>query len=129
MGFGFGRNNFLGQQVLYDGSEGTLIHSAAKGGPGGGHGGRPGGGGTTPSPTVVGSSTGFQFDLMWDSSVSNAPSGFMSAVTNTASYLASLFSNREVVNVHIGWGAVNSQTLSAGALGESQTNGYLTDYA
>src|SRR5574337_1944402 len=36
------------------------------------------------SPTLAGSSTGLQFDLVWDSSVASAPSGFQSAVIGAA---------------------------------------------
>ena|SRR5438270_9837864 len=118
--------SFLGQQVVYNDDEGTLIHQS--GGPGG-HGPHGGGGGTAPPPTLVGASGGLQFDLIWDSSVAKAPTGFQTAVANTVSYLASLYATPEVVNIHIGWGEVNGQSLSPGAIGESQTNGYLTNYS
>jgi hypothetical protein len=119
-------DSFLGQRVAYGDEQGHRIINSQFGGLGGHH---PGGGGTTPPPTLVGASGGTQIDLIWDSSVSNAPSGFMAAVTNTASYMASLSSSPEVINVHVGWGEVAGQTLSSADLGASETNGYLTNYA
>ena len=80
-------------------------------------------------PTLVGSPGGLQIDLLWDSSVAHAPSGFKTAVTEAATYLTKLFSNDEVINLHVGWGEVAGAPLSSGALGESASNGYLTDYA
>lgn len=125
-------DSFLGQQVAYGDVQGG-IHASKFGG----H--HPPGQTTpttspTPTPTsppatLVGASGGTQVDLIWDSSVSSAPSGFMAAVTSTASYLASLFSTPEVINVHVGWGEVAGATLSSADLGASETNGYLTNYA
>src|ERR1700756_3534557 len=40
----------------------------------------------TPAPTVVGSAGGLQIKLIWDSSVSSAPNGFMQAVIDAAQY-------------------------------------------
>lgn len=122
-----GHNSILGREVVYDDS--GLSHSTT-----GGHHGGGGSISTTPtstptSQTLVGSSTGLQFDLIWDSSVANAPSGFTADVINTATYLASLFSTHEIINVNVGWGEVGGQLMSSGALGQSQTNGYLENYA
>jgi len=35
----------------------------------------------------------------------------------------------EVINIHIGWGEVHGQALPSGAIGASETNGYLTNYS
>lgn len=117
----------LGQEVVYNDATETLTHLAG----GGSHhgGGGSGGGGTAPPPNLVGSSSGLQFDLIWDSSVANAPAAFQTDVINTATYLASLFTTPEVINVHVGWGEINGQGLSGGALGESETPGYLVGYS
>jgi len=79
--------------------------------------------------TLVGSPGGLQIDLLWDSSVAHAPSGFKTAVTEAATDLTTLFSNNEVINLHVGWGEVAGFRLPSNALGESASNGYLTDYA
>jgi len=80
--------------------------------------------------TLVGSSTGLRIDLLWDSSVAHAPSSFKPAVTEAATNLASLFpTTNEEINIHVGWGEVAGSPLAANALGESVSNGYLTDYA
>jgi hypothetical protein len=100
------------------------------------------GSGSTPSPsslassssasnqTLVGSSGGLRIDLLWDSSVAHAPSSFKPAVTQAAANLASLFpTTNEEIYLHVGWGEVAGSRLAANALGESVSNGYLTDYA
>ena len=79
--------------------------------------------------TLVGSPGGFQIDLLWDSSVANAPIGFQQAVIGAATNLANHFTNDEVINIHVGWGEVGGSRISSGALGESESYGYLTDYA
>ena len=115
-------SNSISPEVVYDDVSG-LSH-----GTGGAHGGG-GGGGTAPTPTLVGASGGFQIDLIWDSSVNSAPSGFVQDVTQSAAYLASQFSTREIINIHVGWGEINGSSLGSGALGESETNGYLESFA
>jgi hypothetical protein len=84
----------------------------------------------TPPPTVVAGTGGFKINLIWDSSVNSAPdpSGFMQAVKDAAQYYASQFSNTEIVNINVGYGEIAGGQLSAGALGESESYGYLTNY-
>jgi hypothetical protein len=126
-------SSFLGSEITYNADEGAVVHSAAHGGggfrpPSGGG----GGSGGTPAPSlVVSSGSNLEFNLVWDSSVASAPSGFMQAVVNVAKYYESLFttSSKEIINIHVGWGEIGGQSLSAGALGESQSNGYLTNFA
>ena len=79
--------------------------------------------------TLVGTPGGLQIDLLWDSSVASAPSGFKAAVTEAATDLTKLFSNDEVINLHVGWGEVAGSRLPSNVLGESVSSGYLTDYA
>lgn len=135
--FGFGPvvtphwNPFAhGPQVTYD--EGALSPIGAAGG--GGHGGHTSGGstgGTAPAPTLVtGTSSSLAIDLVWDSSVASAPSGFMSAVTASAQALVNdiTTATKTVVYVAVGWGEIAGGALASGALGESQSSGYLTNY-
>jgi hypothetical protein len=82
-----------------------------------------------PTPTVVSGTNGFQIKLIWDSSVNSAPSGFKQAVIDAAQYYASQFSNKEIVNINVGYGEIAGGKMSAGALGESESYGYLTNYA
>src|SRR5262249_19693638 len=56
------------------------------------------------APTLVGSQGALQINLLWDSSVTSAPPGFTTEVEDAASYLTTLFSNHEVINIHVGWG-------------------------
>lgn len=97
-----------------------------------------GGGGATggaslhsPSPTLV-SATGsnLAIDLVWDTSVASAPSGFTSAVIAAAQALVSDLTepSRTVLYVAVGWGEIAGQAMAANALGESESTGYLTNY-
>ena len=80
----------------------------------------------SPPPTLVGSSNGLQFDLIWDSSVVNAPHGFMQAVVDAAKYYTTLFSNREVITINVGYGEIAGGPLNA--LSESESYVYQTNY-
>lgn len=125
-------SSFLGPELTYNSADNTLVRSAAFGG-GSHHGG--GGSGSTPAPvTEQAPNSNLEFNLIWDSSVANLGSNeqaFMTAVENTALYYSSLFTTatHEVINIHIGWGEVNGQSLPSGAIGASETNGYLTNYS
>ncbi len=81
-----------------------------------------------PASTMVGSPNGLQFDLTWDSSVANAPHGFVQAVVDAAKVYTELFSNKEVINIDIGYGEVGGLQLPANALGATEYNAYLTNY-
>jgi hypothetical protein len=81
-----------------------------------------------PSHTLVGSPGGLQFDLVWDASVANAPSGFKQAVIAAATYYTTLFSNDEVIKIAVGYGEMHGTRLASDAIGASESNGYLTSY-
>ena len=86
---------------------------------------------TPPTPTLV-TSTGsnLQLDLVWDSSVASAPTGFVSAVVAAAQNYVSDFttSAKTVLYISVGWGEVGGTSMAANALGESESSGYLTNY-
>ncbi len=81
-----------------------------------------------PGPTLIGSSNGLQFDLIWDSSVANAPRGFVQAIVDAAKTYSTLFSNKEVIAINVGYGEIAGTPMAPNALGESESFGYLTDY-
>jgi hypothetical protein len=81
------------------------------------------------TPTLVGAAGGLQFDLIWDPSVAKAPAGFESAIIAAAQYYSTLFSNHEVLNIAVGYGEIAGSKMGSGALGESESYGYLTNYA
>lgn len=88
--------------------------------------------GATPSPTLVSAAgSNLEIDLVWDSSVAGAPSGFTSAVATAADSLVTDFTTaaKTVLHVDVGWGEVGGQSMAANALGESESAGYLTSYA
>src|SRR5271169_355825 len=82
-----------------------------------------------PASTMVGSPNGLQFDLTWDSSVASAPPGFIQAVTAAAKAYTELFSNKEVINLDIGYGEVANIQLPADYLGATLNYFYGTDYS
>jgi hypothetical protein len=86
-------------------------------------------GSLVPPPTLVGSSHGLQIDLVWDSSVTKAPSGFMQAVIDAAQYYTTLIATHEVIKIDVGYGEIGGSPLAANALGESESYGYLTNYS
>lgn len=85
--------------------------------------------GSAPAPTLVGSPGGLQFDLIWDSSVASAPSGFTQAIIDAATYFTTLFSTHAVINIHVGWGEIAGQSISSSALGESESYGNIVPYS
>ena len=70
-----------------------------------------------------------QINITYDSSVSGAPSGFKTAVQAAVQFLDTVITTPITVNLDFGWGEVDGQSLSAGAVGESQSNGILLSYS
>ena len=82
-----------------------------------------------PASTMVGSPNGLRFDITWDSSVASAPPGFIQAVTDAAKVYTELFSNKEVINLDIGYGEVANIPLPVNYLGATLNYFYGTDYS
>ncbi len=127
--FGHNASSSLGQEYLMNDAGNVAPVFAAST-----HSGSTGAGSSstnssTPAPTLVGSSSGLQIDLIWDSSVAKAPSGFMQAIVDAALYYTTLFSNHEVINIDVGYGEIGGSSLASNALGESESYGYLTNYS
>jgi hypothetical protein len=57
-------------------------------------------------------------NLVWDSSVANAPSGFETAIEAAANYLGGLIANNITVNIDVGWGEDAGQAFTRGAEGQ-----------
>lgn len=103
---------------------GAMSFSTAHGGGGGGSG--------TPQPYTSPTVNGLTFVIDWDSSVSTAPSGFITGFETAVGYfLANLDSPVQpiTISLNVGWGEAGGQRLSFGALGESLTNIYQVDYS
>lgn len=67
-------------------------------------------------------------NLVWDSSVSSAPSGFETAIEAAADYLDGLIQNNITVNVDVGWGEDLGEPLSSGDLGLGGPDLYAPGY-
>jgi len=122
-----GNGSSLGQEYLInDAGDVSPVHGSVGGSTGGSS--QSTQSSAPPAPTLVGTGGGFQIDLIWDSSVANAPSGFMQAVIDAAQYYTTLFSNRIVINIEVGWGEIAGSSMAANALGESESYGYVGNY-
>jgi membrane-bound inhibitor of C-type lysozyme len=85
------------------------------------------GGSTGGSPAPVsGSGSGLTINVIYDSSVNDAPAGFKTAIQDAVQYLESVITTPITVNIDVGYGEIDGQALQSGALGESET--YLENY-
>ena len=90
--------------------------------------------GSPPPPTLASSAgSNLEIELVWDSSLAKAPSGFAQAIIDAAEYYTTLFTSptgaKEVINIDVGYGEIDGSTLASNALGESESYGYLTNYS
>src|SRR5208283_3744377 len=77
--------------------------------------------------SLVGEKGGLQFNLEWASTAGSAPMGFKNAAIAAATNLASTFTNPMVVNLQVGYGKINGQTV--GAVAESESTGNYYSYS
>ena len=84
----------------------------------------------SPTSTLVGSSTGLEINLIWDASVQNSATwkSVEAAVVSAAQLYTSMFSNHVVLNIDIGLGEIDGTAMAKGALGESESEGYISSY-
>ena len=61
-------------------------------------------------------------NVSFDQAVSTLAPSLVAAVDYVVNYFDALFTNNVTVNIHLGYGEIEGSPLSAGALGESQTN-------
>jgi hypothetical protein len=81
--------------------------------------GTPGTGATTTNTVKITGTAGIIFNITFDSSVSTAPAGFKTVITDVATFFANELKGSITVNLNVGWGEVAGQTLSSSALGQS----------
>src|ERR1043166_7466834 len=60
-------------------------------------------------------------NLIFDQAVGTLPAGFVASLNAVVQYLDSHFNNPVTINIHVGYGQINGQPLSPGALGQSLT--------
>jgi FG-GAP-like repeat len=60
-------------------------------------------------------------NVTYDSSVNNAPAGFVASFNAVVQYFETHFNNPITININVGYGEVDGMSLSPGALGESFT--------
>ena len=83
-----------------------------------------GSGGSGAVTHTTGAASGLVIDVVYDSSVANAPAGFTAAVAAVVSYYESVFTDPVTITIDVGYGEIDGQSLGSNALGESET--YLT---
>ena len=86
------------------------------------------GSGTSGSVQVTSGqqSAGLVINIIWDSSVANAPAAFKSVVESVVQFYESEFSNPVTLNIDVGWGEVAGTPVTT-ALGESES--YLESFS
>ena len=68
-----------------------------------------------------------QIQVTYDQSQGSLPSGFVTAINYVVNYYDTLFTNNVTINIHVGYGEIDGQTLSSGALGESYAPQYVLE--
>src|SRR6185312_3792177 len=63
------------------------------------------------------------FHLTYDNSVSIAPPDFLPAFNDALQFYETNFTDPITINLQVGWGTINNQSLLPAAVGESFTNG------
>ena len=58
-------------------------------------------------------------NVIYDTSVNNAPAGFKTGIAAAVDFLDKEFTNPVTITIHVGYGEVNGIGLDANALGES----------
>src|ERR1700730_17785095 len=66
-------------------------------------------------------------NLTFDQPVNTLPAGFVASINAVVQFLDSHFNNPITINISVGYGEINGQQLSPGALGESET--FLNEYS
>ena len=61
-------------------------------------------------------------NISFDQSTGSLPSGFVAAVNYVLNYFDNLFTNNVTINIDLGYGEVEGQSLEAGATGENEAN-------
>ena len=86
------------------------------------------GSGTSGSGQVTSGqqSAGLVINIIWDTSVANAPAAFKSVVKSVVQFYESEFSNPVTLNINVGWGEVAGTPVTT-ALGESES--YLQSFS
>ena len=117
-----------GPILAYNGDLGTGIGELNSSSAGSGSGSGSSGSGTVSQTSGAGS--GLIIDIDWDSSVSSAPSGFVTAVNSVVSFYESHFSNPVTITIDVGYGEIDGTALQSDALGESESDlTYVTLFA
>jgi hypothetical protein len=65
---------------------------------------------------------GMVFNVTYDASVAGAPVGFTTAFDSAIQFFQATYNDPITINLHVGWGEINGQSLSPGNLGQSLTN-------
>ena len=80
--------------------------------------------GSVPGGISAGNGQGFVINVVYDSSVANAPAGFTQTIANVVNFYESQFSTPLTITIDVGYGEIDGQSMRPAALGESQA--YMT---
>jgi hypothetical protein len=87
-----------------------------------------------PAPTLVTSSgSNLEFNLVWDTSVANAPAAFQSAIIAAATFLTKTYTTLNasptIINLAVGYGETHGTNIPLGALSSSSAEGDYHTYS
>ena len=68
-----------------------------------------------------------QINIVYNSSVNNAPAAFETDVNIAVQYLESLFTNPITITIDVGYGEIDGQSLGSNDLGESEASQYVIE--
>ena len=68
-----------------------------------------------------------QINVTYDSSVESAPAGFESGVAAAVQFLDAEFTNAVTINIDVGYGEVDGESLGQDDLGESLATNYVSE--
>jgi hypothetical protein len=70
-----------------------------------------------------------QINLVYDASTTSAPAAFFSAMNYCVQYLDGLITNNITVNIEVGWGEIQGQSLDKSILGAANIEGNTISYS
>ena len=68
-------------------------------------------------------------NALYDASMNSAPAGYKQAIAAAIQYMDTTFGGNVTINVHFGWGEVDSQSIGSGFLAENIANGAFYSYS
>ena len=76
--------------------------------------------GSVPGVTNAGNGQGLVINVVYDSSVANAPAGFTQTIANVVDFYESQFSTPVTITIDVGYGEIDGQSVEPAALAKAK---------